>query len=132
MQRRRSTRSLKEGSSVSVSALAFIIRLPMEGSAAQCGINPQCMSLQSLPPLWRTMTGIVGETCSGAILKRGLYKGRSRSRFQRTRMSLNSKVAVMRPHMSEKFSVVFVERQGHVLKVFVVSQSEEFGMSQIA
>ena len=47
-------------------------------------------------------------------------------------MSLNSKVAVMQPHMSEKFSVVFVERQGHVLKVFVVSQSDEFGMSQIA
>ena len=29
-------------------ALAFIIRLPIEGSAAQCGINPQCISLHSL------------------------------------------------------------------------------------
>jgi hypothetical protein len=41
MQRRRSTRGLTEGSSVSVSARALIIRLPLEGSAAQCGINPQ-------------------------------------------------------------------------------------------
>ena len=32
MLRRRSTICLKEGSSVNVSALAFIIRLPMEGS----------------------------------------------------------------------------------------------------
>jgi len=43
--------SLKEGGSVSVSARVFIIRLPIEGSAAQFGINPQCMSLHSLPPL---------------------------------------------------------------------------------
>jgi hypothetical protein len=85
--------------------------LPMEGSAAQCGINPQCMSLDSLPALWWTMTGMVGEVCSGAMLKRGVYFGRSRSRFQRTLMSLNSNVAVMRPHMSGKSSVVFVERQ---------------------
>src|SRR4029434_8039034 len=55
-QRHRSTCSLKEGSSVNVSARAFIIRLPMEGSAAQDGINPQCMTLHSLPPLRRTMT----------------------------------------------------------------------------
>ena len=71
----------------------------MEGSAAQCGINPQCISLHSLAPLCRTMTGIVGDTCSGAMLKRGMYSGKSRSRFQRTRMSLNSNVAVMRPHI---------------------------------
>ena len=99
MHRHRVTRDLKEGSSVSVSALAFIIRLPIEGSAAQDGIKPQCMSLHSLPPLCRTITGIVGEVCSGATLKRGVWPGRSRSRFQRTRMSLNSKVAVKRPHI---------------------------------
>src|SRR5262245_9709080 len=98
MQRRRSTGSLKEGSSVSVSALALIIRLPIEGSAAQCGINPHCMSLHSLPPRCRTMTGILGEV-SGAMLKRSVYFGTSRSRFQRTRMSLNSNVAVKRPHI---------------------------------
>src|SRR5262245_23329787 len=98
MQRPPLTRDLKEGSSVSVSALALIILLPIEGSAAQCGIKPQCMSLHSLPPLCRTMTGIVGETTSGSMLKRGVYFGRSRSKFQRTRMSLNSEVAVMRPH----------------------------------
>jgi hypothetical protein len=97
MQRHRVTRDLKEGSSVSVSALAFIMRLPIEGSAAQCGINPQCISLQSLPPLWRMITGMFGEV-SGAMLKRGVYFGRSRSRFQRTRRSLNSNVAVNRPH----------------------------------
>src|SRR5262245_944808 len=73
MQRRRSTRCLKEGNSVSVSALAFIIRLPIEGSAAQFGINPQCITLYSLPTLCRTITGIVGDICSGAMLKRGLY-----------------------------------------------------------
>src|SRR4030095_11368433 len=83
MQRRRSTRGLKEGSSVSVSALAFIIRLPIEGSAAQCGISPQRMRLHSFLPFWRTMTGMFGEV-SGATLKRGVYFGRSWSRFQRT------------------------------------------------
>src|SRR5262245_53639954 len=93
MHRRRSTRSLNEGNSVSVSARALIIRLLILGSVAQCGINPQCMSLHSLPPACRTMTGIVGEVYSGAMLKRGVYLGRSRSRFQRTRMSLNSKAA---------------------------------------
>src|SRR5215510_11998070 len=97
MQRPPLTRDLKEGSSVSVSALALIVLLPIEGSAAQCGINPQCMSLHSLAPLCRTMTGMLGEV-SGATLKRGVYFGRSRSRFQRTRMSLNSNVAVKRPH----------------------------------
>ena len=55
--------------------------------------------------------GNVGGSLSGAMLKRGVYFGRSRSRFQRTRMSLNSNVAVKRPHMSGKSSVVFVERQ---------------------
>jgi hypothetical protein len=93
MQRPPLTRDLKEGSSVSVSALALIIRLPILGSAAQCGIKPQYMSLHSLAPLRRTITGIVGEVCSGATLKRGVYFGRSRSKFQRTRMSLNSNVA---------------------------------------
>jgi len=78
MQRHRCTRSLKEGSSVSVSAHAFIIRLPIEGSAAQCGISPQCMSRHSLPPLCRTITGMLG-VVSGAMLKRGVYFGRSRS-----------------------------------------------------
>src|SRR5262245_42596674 len=82
MQRPPLTRDLKEGSSVSVSARAFIVRLPIDGSAAQCGIKPQCMSLHSLPPLCRTITGIVGEV-SGALLKLGVYFGRSRSRFQR-------------------------------------------------
>src|SRR5678816_3165881 len=115
MQRRRSTSRLKEGSSVNVSALALIIRLPIEGSAAQCGINPQCISLHSLLPLWRTITGIVGEVCSGAMLKRGVYFGSSRSRFQRTRMSLNSNVDVNRPHIMAKSSVVFVERQDRLL-----------------
>src|SRR6266436_2059090 len=67
MQRRRSTRGLKEGSSVSVSALAFIIRLPIEGSAAQDGINPQCISLHSLPPRWRRMTGMWGEALGGNV-----------------------------------------------------------------
>ena len=55
----RSAKSLKDGSSVNASALALIIRLPMEGFAAQWGISPQCMSLHSLPPLFRTMTGVV-------------------------------------------------------------------------
>src|SRR5262245_38329097 len=110
MQRHPLTRDLKEGSSVSVSARALIIRLPMEGSAAQCGINPHCMSLHSLPPPCWIMTGIVGEV-SGAMLKRGVYFGRSRSRFQHTRMSLNSNVAVNRPHMSRKSSLVLVEGQ---------------------
>ena len=41
---------------------------------------------------------MLGEV-SGATLKRGVYVGRSRSRFQRTRMSLNSNVAVNRPHI---------------------------------
>jgi hypothetical protein len=41
---------------------------------------------------------MLGEV-SGATLYRGVHFGRSRSRFQRTRMSLNSNVAVMRPHM---------------------------------
>src|SRR5262249_5871566 len=106
MQRRRSTICLKEGNSVSVSALAFIIRLPIEGSAAQFGINPQCITLHSLPTLCRTITGIVGDICSGAMLKRGLYFGRSRSRFKRTRMSLNSNVDVMRPHIISKLLLV--------------------------
>src|SRR5262245_23545624 len=99
MQRHPLTRDLKEGSSVNVSARAFIIRLPILGSAAQCGINPQCMSLHSLAPLCRTITGIVGDVCSGATLKRGVYFGKSRSMFQRTRMSVNSNVAVNRPYI---------------------------------
>jgi len=106
MQRRRSTRGLKEGSSVSVSARALIIRLPIEGSAAQCGINPHCMSLHSLAPLWRTMMGTLGEV-PGATLKRGVYFGRSRSRFQRSRMSLNSNVAVMRQHILNRAYIRF-------------------------
>src|SRR5215475_16027963 len=93
MQRPLLTRDLKEGSSVSVSALALIIRLPILGSAAQRGINPHCMSLHSLAPWLRTITGMLAEV-SGATLKRGVYFGRSRSRFHRTRMSLNSNVAV--------------------------------------
>ena len=56
-----------------------------------------------------TMTGIVGEVCSGAMLKRGVYFGRSRSRFQRTRMSLNSNVAVKRPHISGCYNAGSVE-----------------------
>jgi hypothetical protein len=40
---------------------------------------------------------MLGEV-SGAMLKRGVYFDRSRSRFQRTRMSLNSTVAGKRPH----------------------------------
>jgi hypothetical protein len=48
---------------------------PIAGSFAQCGIKPQCMSLHSLPPLCRTMTGMLGEV-SGAMLKRGVYLGR--------------------------------------------------------
>jgi hypothetical protein len=88
---------LKESFSTSVyERAALIIRLRM--AVARCGINPQCMSLHSFPPLWWTMTGMLGEV-SGAMLKRGVYSGRSRSRFQRTRMSLNSNVAVKRPHM---------------------------------
>src|SRR5882724_13421884 len=98
MQRYRSTRSLKDGSSVSVSALAFIIRLPIEGSAAQCGINPQCISLHSLPPLWRTMTGMLGEV-SGATLNRGVYFGRSRVKVP-ANPYVTELVAVNRPHMS--------------------------------
>src|SRR5262245_14405617 len=98
MQRRRSTRSLKEGSSVGVSALALIIRLPTLACAAQFGTSSHCMSLHSFLPMCRTMTGILGEV-SGAMLKRSVYFGTSRSRFQRTRMSLNSNVAVKRPHI---------------------------------
>src|SRR5215471_19564750 len=56
---------------------------------------------------------MLGEV-SGATLKRGVYFGRSRSRFQRTRMSLNSNVVVKRPHMSGKSSVEFVEYQSHL------------------
>src|SRR5262249_3739129 len=97
----RQRKNRNEGSSVNVSARALIIRLPMERSAAQCGINPQCMSLHSLPPRCRIMTGMLGEV-SGATLKRGVYVGRSRSRFQRTCMSLNSNLAVNRPHMITK------------------------------
>jgi hypothetical protein len=37
-----------------------------------------------------------------------------RSRFQRARMSLNSNVAVKRPHISGKSSVAFVKRQGRL------------------
>src|SRR5512132_190898 len=59
------------------------------------------------------MTGMLGEV-SGATLKRGVYFGRSRSRFQRTRMSLNSNVAVKRPHMLAKSSVVFMVGQGRL------------------
>src|SRR5262245_22948999 len=44
MQRPPLTRDLKKGSSVSVSARAVIIRLPVDRSAAQCGLNPHCMS----------------------------------------------------------------------------------------
>src|SRR4029453_19620041 len=40
MHRRRSTRGLKEGNFVSVSARALIIRLPMEGSAAHAESIP--------------------------------------------------------------------------------------------
>jgi hypothetical protein len=40
----------------------------------------------------------IGEV-SGATLKRGVYFGRSPSRFQRSRMSLNWNVAVKRPHI---------------------------------
>jgi hypothetical protein len=83
----------------------LIIRLPIEGSAAQCGIKPHCISLHSLTPPWRTMTGMLGEV-SGATLYRGVYFGRSRSSFQRTRISLNFNVEVKRPHMSRKSSVV--------------------------
>src|SRR5262249_57554989 len=113
-QRCLSTRSLKDGSSVSVSARALIIRLPIEGSAVQCGINPQCISLHSLPPLRRTITGIVGEICSGATLKRGVYFVRSRSKFHRTRMSLNSNVALKRPHIRGCHSAALAKGQdGH-------------------
>jgi len=74
-------------------ALAPLVRfhssLPMDGSEAQCGLIPQCISAHSLPPLYRTMTGIVGVVCSWVMLKRGAYFGRWRSRFQRTRMPLN-------------------------------------------
>ncbi len=59
------------------------------------------MSLHSLPPWWRTITGIVGEIASGAMLYRGVYSSRSRSRLQRTLMSLNSNVAVNRPHITK-------------------------------
>jgi hypothetical protein len=41
-----------------------------------------------------------------------VYFGRSRSRFQRTRMSLNSNVAVNRPHMSGKSSAGLADGQG--------------------
>jgi hypothetical protein len=43
--------------------------------------------------------GNVREVSGAAMLKRGVYFGRSRSRFQRTWMSLNSNVAVKRPHI---------------------------------
>src|SRR5262249_18450455 len=75
------------------------------------GINPHCISLHSFLPMCRTMTGIVGDV-SGATLKRGVYFGRSRSRFQRTRMSLNSNVAVNRPHISGCHSPAFADSQG--------------------
>jgi hypothetical protein len=45
--------------------------------------QPQCTSLHSLLPLRRTMTGMLGKV-SGATLKRCVYFGRSRSRFQQT------------------------------------------------
>jgi hypothetical protein len=43
-----------------------------------------------------------------------VYSGRSRSRFQRTRMSLNAKVAVMRPHISKESSFALVDGQGRL------------------
>src|SRR5437867_1934427 len=62
------------------------------------------------------MTGMLGEV-SGAMLKRGVYFGRSRSRFQRTRISLNSKVVVKRPHMIEgTYSAALVEVQAQSRK----------------
>jgi hypothetical protein len=112
IQRPRLTKALNEGSSVNVSARALIIRLPMERSAAQWGINRQVHEPALVTALVpdRTMTGMFGEV-SGAMLKRGVYFGRSPSRLQRTRMSLNSNVAVNRPHISGKFNVVLREGQ---------------------
>src|SRR5512144_2244367 len=98
MHRRFLTSSLKAGFSVSDSARALIIRFPIVGPLAHDGINPHCISLHSLLPLCRTTTGMLGDV-SGATLKRGVYFGRSRPRFQRTWMSLNSNVAVKRPHI---------------------------------
>jgi hypothetical protein len=55
------------------------------------------------------------ETVSGNNATAAIYeKLEGRSRFQRTLMSLNSNVAVKRPHISGKSSVVFVEGQGRL------------------
>ena len=54
--------------------------------------------------------GMLGEV-SGATLKRGVYFGRSRSKFQRSRMSLNSNVAVNRPHISGSYSAAVADGQ---------------------
>src|SRR4030095_8710202 len=55
------------------------------------------------------------ETVSGNNATAAIYeKLEGRSRFQRTLVSLNSNVAVKRPHISGKSSVVFVEGQGRL------------------
>jgi hypothetical protein len=51
--------------------------------------------------------GNIGESLGGDVEAGRVAKlGSSRSRFQRTRISLNSKVAVKRPHILTKSNVV--------------------------
>jgi hypothetical protein len=68
----------------------------MVGSLAQCGIKPQCMSLHRLMSSFRTMTGIVGEICSGA--KSDLYTTieprRQRKRWRKYQSNLAKEVPV--------------------------------------
>jgi hypothetical protein len=55
--------------------------------------------------------GNVGRSLRGYVKARRDF-GRSRSRFQRTRVSLNSKVAVKRPHISGSYSAAPDNGQG--------------------
>jgi len=67
MQRFLTSRFLKAGFSVSVSARALIILLPIKGSLAQKGIKPHLNRVNSFFP----SLIIAAIFCEGAILKRG-------------------------------------------------------------
>ena len=73
------------------------MRLPIEDLWPNAESTP--VHKPALPAaLRRTMTGMLGEV-SGATLKRGVYFGSRGRGSSKTRMSLNSKIAVMRPHI---------------------------------
>jgi hypothetical protein len=70
MHRRERKAARKAGFSATLSALALIILLPIEGSFAQAGIRPQRAVASSRPapsPAWRTILGsrTIGTACEG-------------------------------------------------------------------